>query len=94
MPRIDDENQFDEDEQDQDGEMDDDGDTWHPLHTPYDDQNEQIDDMDIVPNSKPPIVPEEGTYLTALNEAGVDPQRIEQLKQSKFLFCDCWLIVL
>jgi hypothetical protein len=31
----------------------------------------------IVPNSKPPTVPEEGTYLTALNEAGVDPQRIE-----------------
>jgi len=47
------------------------------------DGEEQIVDMDIVPNSKPPIVPEEGTYLTALNEAGVDPQRIEQLKQSK-----------
>lgn len=38
-----------------------------------------MEDMDIVPNSKPPTVPEDGTYITALNEAGVDPERIEQL---------------
>ena len=44
-----------------------------------------MEDMeDIVPSSKPPTVPEDGTYITALNEAGVDPERIEQLKQSKF----------
>ena len=46
-----------------------------------DEEGEQ--DEDIVPNSQPPTVPEEGTYIDALNEAGVDPQRIEQLQQSK-----------
>lgn len=38
----------------------------------------------IVPNSNPPTVPEDGNYITALNEAGIDPQRIEQLQQSKY----------
>ena len=43
----------------------------------YDDDNEQI-----LPNSHPPQVPDEGTYIDALNEAGVDPQRIDQLQQN------------
>ena len=34
----------------------------------YDDEGEQI-----IPNSHPPEVPEDGTYIDALNEAGVDP---------------------
>jgi hypothetical protein len=40
--------------------------------------DEDIDDQDdqeleqIIPNLKPPMVPEEGTYITALNEAGID----------------------
>lgn len=29
-------------------------------------------DTQIIPQSKPPQVPEDGTYLDALNEAGVD----------------------
>ena len=37
----------------------------------------------LVPDSRPPQVPEDGTYITALNEAGVEPERIEQL-QSKY----------
>ena len=45
-------------------------------------QNE-VQDEQIVPNSKPPEVPEDGTYIDALNEAGVDQKRIEQLQQSK-----------
>ena len=48
-----------------------------------DEDDEEIDmegeDMDIQPNSKPPEVPEDGTYITALNEAGVDQERIDQL---------------
>jgi hypothetical protein len=44
---------------------------------------EEEEPMDIVPNSVPPTVPEEGNYLTALNEAGVDQQRIQQLQESK-----------
>jgi len=32
---------------------------------------------EIVPNLQPPAVPEDGTYITALNEAGIDPERIE-----------------
>ena len=51
---------------------------------PIEDQDEavegQMDDVEIVPGSKPPTVPEDGTYITALNEAGVDPERIEQLR--------------
>lgn len=35
-----------------------------------------------MPNSQPPQVPEDGTYIDALNEAGVDPQRIDQLQQN------------
>lgn len=50
-----------------------------------DDEAEE-EEEEIIPNSKPPTVPEEGTYIDALNEAGVDPQRIEQLQQSKFQF--------
>lgn len=38
-----------------------------------------------MPGSKPPEVPEDGTYITALNEAGVNEDRIEQL-QSKYFF--------
>lgn len=52
------------------------------------DDDEQADEQEIIPNSKPPTVPDEGTYIDALNEAGVDPQRIEQLQQSKFHFRD------
>ena len=29
-------------------------------------------EQEIIPQSKPPEVPEDGTYLDALNEAGVD----------------------
>jgi len=43
-----------------------------------DEDEEHIDEeVDLQPNSKPPEVPEDGTYITALNEAGVDPERIE-----------------
>jgi len=43
----------------------------------------QIDEGEqIVPNSRPPTVPEDGTYITALNEAGVDPQRIQRLQEN------------
>ena len=42
---------------------------------------EEIDmegeDMEIQPNSQPPEVPAEGTYVDALNEAGVEQERIE-----------------
>lgn len=41
------------------------------------------DHPEIVPNSQPPQVPAEGTYIDAMNEAGIDPRRIEQLQQSK-----------
>lgn len=38
-----------------------------------DDHMEDEDEgEDIVPNSHPPQVPEDGDYITALNEAGVD----------------------
>jgi len=30
-----------------------------------------------MPNSRPPEVPEDGTYITALNEAGIENERIE-----------------
>ena len=42
--------------------------------------------MEINPDSKPPIVPGEGTYVDALNEAGVDQERIDQLQQSKYFY--------
>ena len=41
--------------------------------------DDEEEDQQIIPNSQPPEVPEDGTYIDALNEAGVDPQRIEQL---------------
>ena len=41
------------------------------------------DHPEIVPNSQPPEVPAEGNYIDAMNEAGIDPKRIEQLQQSK-----------
>ena len=50
------------------------------------DVEEQELDAEIVPNSVPPEVPQDGTYIDALNEAGVDPKRIEQLQQSKLPF--------
>lgn len=43
---------------------------------------EDDEDQQIIPNSQPPEVPEDGTYIDALNEAGVDPQRIEQLQNN------------
>ena len=45
---------------------------------------DEDEDEQIIPNSHPPVVPEEGTYIDALNEAGVDQERIDQLQQSKF----------
>jgi hypothetical protein len=50
-----------EEEQEEDDEMGDDG----------EDQEDGHED-EIIPNSHPPEVPEEGTYIDALNEAGVD----------------------
>ena len=49
------------------------------------DEDEAADEevQDIVPNSKPPVVPEGGTYITALDEAGVDQERIDALQESK-----------
>ena len=44
---------------------------------------EALDNAEIVPNSMPPSVPAEGTYINALNEAGVDPERIAQMQNSK-----------
>lgn len=41
------------------------------------------DQEQIIPNSKPPEVPE-GTYITAMEEAGVDPQRIQQMEFNIF----------
>jgi hypothetical protein len=35
-------------------------------------EEEEIVQEQIVPKTKPPIVPEDGTYITALNEAGVN----------------------
>jgi hypothetical protein len=37
-----------------------------------DDEIEDDDDDEIIPNSHPPQVPDDGTYIDALNEAGVD----------------------
>jgi len=48
-----------------------------------DGEDDMEEEEEIVPQSQPPMVPEDGTYITALNEAGVDPERIEQLQQSK-----------
>lgn len=48
------------------------------------DEDKQIVEEEIMPESKPPEVPQEGTYIDALNEAGINPERIEQLQQSKF----------
>ena len=36
-----------------------------------------LDNAEIVPNSQPPEVPADGNYIDALNEAGVDPERIQ-----------------
>ena len=42
--------------------------------------DEEVDEEEeIMPNSHPPQVPEDGTYIDALNEAGVDQARIDQL---------------
>ena len=46
----------------------------------YQRRDHQNEDSEILPGSKPPQVPEDGTYITALNEAGVDNDRIEQLQ--------------
>ena len=56
--------------------VEDDGQNVHNQEY-YEDDAEQI-----IPNSHPPQVPEEGTYIDALNEAGVDQQRIDQLQQN------------
>lgn len=50
-----------------------------------DEQAIEEEAQQMLPNSKPPEVPEDGTYITALNEAGVDPQRIEQIQQGKYI---------
>ena len=48
----------------------------HQMQEPDEDL---VDDEEIVPSSHPPQVPEDGTYIDALNEAGVDQARIDQL---------------
>lgn len=50
---------------------------------PDDDEAADEEVQEIVPNLKPPVVPEGGTYITALDEAGVDQERIEQFQESK-----------
>ena len=46
--------------------------------------NDDMEGEQIIPNSQPPEVPQDGTYITALNEAGVDQERIQQLQESKY----------
>ena len=41
--------------------------------------------QEIVPNLKPPVVPEGGTYITALEEGGVDQERIDAFQESKYI---------
>lgn len=41
-----------------------------------------VEEEEIMPNSHPPQVPEDGNYIDALNEAGVDQARIDQLQQN------------
>ena len=48
-------------------------------HQMQDGDEEDVDDEEIMPNSHPPQVPEDGNYIDALNEAGVDQARIDQL---------------
>ena len=53
---------------------------------------EDDEDMDeeveaIVPQSHPPQVPEEEHYIDQMNEAGVDPSRVEQYQQGKYENC-------
>jgi hypothetical protein len=43
-----------------------------PEAIPDDDEAADEEVQEIVPNLQPPTVPEGGTYITALNEAGVD----------------------
>ena len=47
------------------------------MHQMQDGDDEEVDDEEIMPNSHPPQVPEDGTYIDALNEAGVDQARID-----------------
>ena len=49
------------------------------------DEDEAADEevQEIVPSLRPPVVPEGGTYITALDEAGVDQERIDALQESK-----------
>ena len=44
---------------------------------PDDDEAADEEVQDIIPNLKPPVVPEGGTYITALEEAEVDQERID-----------------
>lgn len=90
-PHEDDEGELMEDDEgehmEDDGEDEEDGEEGEMEDDQGFDQNQQDDDEDqIMPNSRPPIVPEDGTYITALNEAGVDPSRIQQLQQSKSIY--------
>lgn len=47
-----------------------------------DNDEEQEDEEEIITATQPPVVPEGGSYIDALNEAGIDPMRIEQLQQN------------
>ena len=63
------------------GEMEASSDENDQNQQQMDEDEEEIDmegeDMEIQPNSQPPEVPAEGTYVDALNEAGVEQERIE-----------------
>ena len=49
-------------------------------HQMQEQDDEMVDEEEeIIPGSHPPQVPEDGTYIDALNEAGVDQARIDQL---------------
>ena len=49
-------------------------------HQMQEGDDEEVDEEEeIMPNSHPPQVPEDGNYIDALNEAGVDQARIDQL---------------
>jgi hypothetical protein len=61
----------DEEQQEEYDQQDDEGDDEM--------QDEDDDENEIIPNSHPPQVPEDGNYIDALNEAGVDQARIDQL---------------
>lgn len=80
MQQLDDD-EDDDDQQQQFNDQDDQDDGDDEMQDD-EDQEDDEDDNEIIPNSQPPRVPEDGTYIDALNEAGVDQARIDQLQQN------------